>query len=136
MYLVNCTSFLRLGLVACLVTIALDLSIVAANFTSPVASPNALRLPEGAGAKDQYIIYPGTSKQSRKYKLDLQTLVGSDNVKEYATLFTGVLFWLADLDAAEVENFSSWNPSVNKVSFNNVEVSMNDSQLEERYIPF
>ena len=62
--------------------------------------------------KDRYIVYPGTPKQNEKYKFDLENLVGSKNVSEYDTTFTGIMFWLVELSVAQFRDFSSQNPMV------------------------
>lgn len=75
-----------------------------AHVLSPISAP--------ALDTETYIIYPGTSMQRKKFKFDLQTLVGADNVKEYSTTFTGVEFWLVNMDVDQVREFSASNPAV------------------------
>jgi len=100
------------GLFLSIIVLHLSPLIALGSPTNSIALPSPVTIPGGVRTTQQYIIYPGTSRQSKKYKFDLQTLVGPDNVEEYGTPFTGILFWLVDLDAAQVQDFCFGNPSV------------------------
>ncbi|KAL6719718.1 hypothetical protein ACLMJK_001639 [Lecanora helva] len=90
--------------------------------TSNVTSVDS-RVPK---EKEQYIIYPGTERQSKKYRSDLQTLVGAENVNEYGTSSAGVLFWLVNLDKSQAQDFSTGNP--------NAVIRKNEALIERQYV--
>ena len=114
MLFTGCIFHINIRLFFIIVIVLQDLIVLAAGLTASASSPDAVALQGGIGAQQQYIIYPGTGRQSKKYKFDLQVLAGPNNVKEYSTPFTGVLFWLVYLTTAQVKDFSSENPSVRK----------------------